>query len=282
MKSLSRLLFIFVVLVFALADAEGAFDWGGDGDGGDGAFTTQTEQQAAIVVGEIPAGLSGVEISLESTNDVDLQLYDKETNATIIGWPDGILSLPSMQTADYQGVSIVYSGYNGDQTATGKGTEYIRILDTTNRPLIMKVYGYTAGSAVVNYSWTSAGGEARIAQLESLLAQVTAQRDTAITERDSAIADRDARPTAEELAAVEAERDSRYTEDQIRALSPDYTMGLNEAGNVEVRISFIASSDATNFAPFSVTAESLTVVDGKICMELPPDQGAFFYRFRIE
>ena len=114
------------------------------------------------------------------------------------------------------------------------------------------------------------------------MAQVTAQRDTAITERDSAIADRDARPTAEELAAVEAERDSRYTEDQIRALSPDYTMGLNEAGNVEVRISFIASSDATNFAPFSVTAESLTVVDGKICMELPPDQGAFFYRFRIE
>ena len=59
-------------------------------------------------------------------------------------------------------------------------------------------------------------------------------------------------------------------------------MGLNEAGNVEVKISFIASSDATNFAPFSVTAESLTVVDGKICMELPPDEGAFFYRFRIE
>ena len=59
-------------------------------------------------------------------------------------------------------------------------------------------------------------------------------------------------------------------------------MGLNEAGNVEVKISFIASSDATNFAPFSVIAESLTVVDGKICMELPPDQGDFFYRFRIE
>jgi len=280
MRSFSRILFIFVVLVFALTDAAAAFDWGGDG--GDGTFTTQTEQRAAIVVGEIPPGLSGVEISLASTDDVDIQLYDKETNTAIIGWPDGILRGPSMQTADYQGVSIVYSGYNGDQTATGKGNEYIQILDTTNRPLIMKVYGYTAGSAVVNYSWTSAGGEARIAQLESLLAQVTAQRDTAITERAAAIAERDARPTTEELAAVEAERDARYTEDQIRALSPDYTMGLNEAGNVEVKISFIASSDATTFAPFSVTAESLTVVDGKICMELPPDQGAFFYRFRIE
>ena len=88
--------------------------------------------------------------------------------------------------------------------------------------------------------------------------------------------------TQENFNEVVADRDARYTEDQIRALSPDYTMGLNEAGNVEVKISFIASSDATNFAPFSVTADSLTVVDGKICMELPPDQGAFFYRFRIE
>ena len=88
--------------------------------------------------------------------------------------------------------------------------------------------------------------------------------------------------TKENYDEVVAERDTRYTEEQIRALSPDYTMGLNEAGNVEVKISFIASSDATNFAPFPVTADSLTVVDGKICMELPPDEGAFFYRFRIE
>ena len=99
----------------------------------------------------------------------------------------------------------------------------------------------------------------RIAELEAQLAAAVAERDAAIQERDA-----------------------RYTEEQIRALSPDYTMGLNEAGNVEVKISFIASSDATNFAPFPVTADSLTVIDGKICMELPPDEGAFFYRFRIE
>ena len=94
---------------------------------------------------------------------------------------------------------------------------------------------------------------------------VEEERDTAIAERDArptaeqlaaAEAERDARPTADQLAAVEAERDARYTEEQIRALSPDYTMGLNEAGNVEVKISFIASSDATNFAPFSVTGDS--------------------------
>ena len=49
-----------------------------------------------------------------------------------------------------------------------------------------------------------------------------------------------------------------------------------------MKISFVASSDATNFAPFSVTADSLTVVGGRISMELPPDEDTFFYRFRIE
>ncbi len=62
----------------------------------------------------------------------------------------------------------------------------------------------------------------------------------------------------------------------------DYTIGLNEAGNVRMKTSFVASSDATNFAPFSVTADSLTVVGGRISMELPPDEDAFFYRFHIE
>ncbi len=46
-------------------------------------------------------------------------------------------------------------------------------------------------------------------------------------------------------------------------------MGLNEAGNVEVKISFIPSSDAANFTPFPVTAESLSVVDGKISTRPP-------------
>jgi hypothetical protein len=275
MRSAFCALFIFAALVFGPTDAEAGFDWGDWCDGGNGSFSMQTEQQAAVVVGEIPAGLSGVEIKLLSTNDVDIQLYDKETNTAIVAWPDGILNLPNEHITDYVGVTIEYSGYNGDQTPTGKGNEYIKILDTTNRPLIMKAFGYTAGSAVVNYTWTGRGETVRIAELDAQLAQVTGERD--------------ARPTAEQLATIEgerdaaiAERDARYTEDQVRAMSPYYTMGLNEASNVEVKISFIASSDATNFAPFSVTADSLSVVDGKICMELPPDEGAFFYRFRIE
>jgi len=118
--------------------------------------------------------------------------------------------------------------------------------------------------------------QAMSVQMQQLNTQL-GDLQASVTEKDTQIAGlEDERDTAIQ------ERDARYTEDQIRALSPDYTMGLNEAGNVEVKISFIASSDATNFAPFPVTADSLTVIDGKICMELPPDQGAFFYRFRIE
>ena len=89
-----------------------------------------------------------------------------------------------------RGVTIEYSGYNGDQTPTGRGNEYIKIPDTTNRPLIMKAFGYTAGSAVVNYTWTGCEGTIRIAELEALLAQVTAERD--------------ARPTLEELVDARA------------------------------------------------------------------------------
>ena len=118
--------------------------------------------------------------------------------------------------------------------------------------------------------------QAMSVQMQQLNTQL-GDLQASVAEKDTQIAGLE----AERDAAIQ-ERDARYTEEQIRALSPDYTMGLNEAGNVEVKISFIASSDAENFAPFPVTADSLTVVDGKICMELPPDQGAFFYRFRIE
>ena len=115
---------------------------------------------------------------------------------------------------------------------------------------------------------------------------------------DAVVAERDARPTAEQLAAVEAERDAlptqaaydavaaerdaRFTEDQIHAMSADYTMGLNDAGNVEIKIFFIKSADLQAFTPFTVNPESVSVVDGKICLEFPSEDRAFFFRFRVE
>jgi hypothetical protein len=76
---------------------------------------------------------------------------------------------------------------------------------------------------------------------------------------------------------------SLFTEDQIRTMSVDHTVGLNEAGNMQVKIGFIQSADLNTYTPFTVIPDSLSVVDGKICMEFPPsDDENFFFRFRIE
>ncbi|MFL2657570.1 MAG: leucine-rich repeat domain-containing protein [Akkermansiaceae bacterium] len=61
-----------------------------------------------------------------------------------------------------------------------------------------------------SYKWngltvTDAGHSETTAQLEAQLAQMTEERDAAITERD-------ARPTADQLAVVEAERDARFVD----------------------------------------------------------------------
>jgi hypothetical protein len=88
-----------------------------------------------------------------------------------------------------------------------------------------------------------------------------------LTERDAAI----------------VERDARFTEDQIRNMSVDHTVGLNEAGNMQVKIGFIQSADLNTYTPFTVIPDSVSVVNGKICMEFPPsDAENFFFRFRIE
>ena len=81
---------------------------------------------------------------------------------------------------------------------------------------------------------------------------------------------------------VVAERDARFTEDQIRALSADYTIGLNEAGNVQMKINLFESADLETFAPLTVTPESLSVVDGSICLEFAPADDAAFYRFSVQ
>jgi hypothetical protein len=82
---------------------------------------------------------------------------------------------------------------------------------------------------------------------------------------------------------VVAERDARFTEDQIRTMSVDHTVGLNEAGNMQVKIGFIQSADLNTYTPFTVIPDSVSVVNGKICMEFPPsDDENFFFRFRIE
>jgi hypothetical protein len=81
---------------------------------------------------------------------------------------------------------------------------------------------------------------------------------------------------------VVAERDARFTEDQIRAMSADYTIGLNAAGNVQMKINLFESADLQTFAPFTVNPESVSVVDGSICLEFAPADDAAFFRFSVQ
>ena len=134
-------------------------------------------------------------------------------------------------------------------------------------------------------------------QLVAQLAQMTAERDAVIAERDSAITERDARPTqaAYDTAVVTARTAgqgdvtgdpasySLFTEDQINAMTTDPTIGRNAAGNMQVDISFIHSTDLQTFTPFAVSPAWVSVVDGKIALEFPPsDENTFFYRLGVQ
>jgi hypothetical protein len=118
--------------------------------GGD-SFQQQILKNAITTVGDIPIGVHNLYVRLNSNRDIDIQLYDKDNGTKIIVWPDGILNAATLQSVDYEGMTIEWSGFNGD--GTGWGHEYIKISGETTRNLTMKVYGYQPGHAVVDYSW---------------------------------------------------------------------------------------------------------------------------------
>ncbi len=141
---------------------------------------------------------------------------------------------------------------------------------------------YTLTSMLAPATVTSRFSSLELNPLTELYSSLVATNEEAIAERDAAIAERDARPTTEELVAVEAERDARYTEDQIRALSADYTIGLNDAGNVQMKFNLFESADLNTFAPLTLNPDSVSVVDGSICLEFALEDRAAFFRFNVE
>lgn len=154
---------LFIISLFFIFPftAQAGFDWGGSGGGcsentesnpGSGSFQQEILKNDKVEVGKIPVGIVGVYINLTSASDVDIQLYDELTNTPIAVWPNGIMNGSGKQTANYQGMNIEWSGYNGD--GSNYGHEYIKITGATTRSLVMKAFGYKAGSAQVDYSWT--------------------------------------------------------------------------------------------------------------------------------
>ena len=118
-------------------------------DSGSGSFSQSIIKDDVVEVGIIPAGKADISISLKSDADVDVQLFDGST--ALVQWPDGELNGPSEQTLSHNGLTIVYSGYNGD--GTNYGHETITISGTLTSDLTMKAYGYAAGDAEVSYAW---------------------------------------------------------------------------------------------------------------------------------
>jgi pathogenesis-related protein 1 len=136
----------------------GGFNFGTNNegcDGGNGSFQQKIEDyqgnyENTVTVGTIPKDLQDIYISLQSDEDVDIRLYDAD-GTKIVHWPYGILNGDTKKSTEYNGVTIEYSGYNGD--GTGQGHEYIKITGTTQNDFIMKAFGYRAGYAEVDYSW---------------------------------------------------------------------------------------------------------------------------------
>ncbi|RLC13083.1 MAG: hypothetical protein DRI57_16925 [Deltaproteobacteria bacterium] len=157
-ETLTSCIMVLVITLLTAGISSAGFDWGGgDGDcSGSGSFQQQINHDDIVEVGEIPAGKEGVYIQLMSDEDVDVQLYDVYSGEKIIHWPDGILDGCCKQTTNYHGVTMEWSGYNGD--GTGLGHEYIKISGMTNRPFMMKAFGYRSGYATVDYSWTGTEG----------------------------------------------------------------------------------------------------------------------------
>ena len=122
-------------------------------DAGEGSFQQAIVKDDIVEVGVIPAGKSNIKIQLTADMDIDIQLYDGSTK--LVAWSadgsHGMLSGAARQVLDYQGIKVVWSGYNG--TDGNKGNEYIHIIGTVPSDFTMKVFGYEAGDATVDYAW---------------------------------------------------------------------------------------------------------------------------------
>lgn len=153
-----------------------------------GSFTSSVGEGAYVEVGSIPAGKKDLSVQLTAASDVDVQLYDTASNDTrfgsegvaIIAYADcGGLSQGetcttaagcgelahgavcnagplgnndgTAETATYRNRTYSYSGYYGD--GTNYGNERVSIHGVLNTPLLMKAFGYAAGSFEVAYTY---------------------------------------------------------------------------------------------------------------------------------
>ena len=149
-----------IVLIFILGISTLLSNFNFGECSGSGTFEQQIVQYSndyenTTIVGQIPQGIEGLRIELISDKDVDIRLYG-ENEDKIVHWPYGLLNGSTQATKPYKDVPVTYSGYNG--VGGEKGHEFIEVNGITPTTMTMKAFGYKAGYATVNYSWTGKVG----------------------------------------------------------------------------------------------------------------------------
>ena len=133
------------------------FGENGGSESGSGALVKSVPQGGRVVIGKIPVGINDLNIELQAEADLDIELWDGDL--FVVGWEaNGVRARVYSETeikADYNGVNITWSGWNG---ADGNlGNESITLSGITKNTFVMKVFGYQAGNVKVIYSWVGQG-----------------------------------------------------------------------------------------------------------------------------
>jgi hypothetical protein len=163
---------------FEAGSAKVAYEWGytrtpcclGIQPCGPFSFQTSVAEGATVDIGEIIVGKKDLRVKLTADKDVDVQLFDrgaaamtacpgsgkaiiayKEDADTCLKGPLGNNADGGVESTVYNDIKFEYSGYNG---VGGKlGNEYVQLTGATNTPLLMKAFGYAAGSFEVEYEF---------------------------------------------------------------------------------------------------------------------------------
>jgi hypothetical protein len=129
-----------------------------------GEFRTTVDKGEVTQLGEIPKGKLDLRVELESSVDIDIQLYDIdnttrfEEGEAIVAYCEGEgcnfgpLTRFEPVNGTYAGMQLAYSGWDGQRDFWG--SEYLRVTGLITRTLSMGLLGYEKGSARVIYSFT--------------------------------------------------------------------------------------------------------------------------------
>lgn len=122
-----------------------------DYDHGEGQLigTVQAQASVAQVLGQIPAGKAEVHLALTSFNDIDLQLYHGDR--ALVDSQNGLLNQATLSSTQYQGLTITYSGYAGDETS--HGNEFIHLSGITDSPLTIQIMAREPAQIEFTYQW---------------------------------------------------------------------------------------------------------------------------------